>query len=64
MRRLITTYLIFQFVIGLANAQTFHVEENASIFIQDNATIQFGGALDNYGFIENNGEIGLFWQLQ
>lgn len=60
MRRLITTYLIFQFVIGFTNAQTFHVEENASIFIQDNATIQFGGALDNYGFIENNGEIGLF----
>ncbi|MCR9253857.1 MAG: gliding motility-associated C-terminal domain-containing protein [bacterium] len=60
MRRLKITYLAFQFVISFTNAQTFHVEENASIFIQDNATIQFGGALDNYGFIENNGEIGLF----
>ena len=41
-------------------AQNFFVQENASIFIQEDAGMQFGGDLDNEGFIENNGTIDLY----
>ncbi len=45
---------------SLINAQQLTVQENAAIFIQSNASMQFGGGLDNYGLIENSGQVDLF----
>ncbi len=59
MKQVLFTYLFLSMVF-VAEGQFFHVEDNAAVFIQEDATMQFGGNLNNHGFIENNGDLGLY----